>query len=315
MFKKLFFILIGFVINQAYAISPESGWWWNPDASGSGYNIEIQDNVLAVSTYVFDAAGNPIYYISAGLMANDKSYSGSLDLVTGGQCIGCPYKAPTRTPVGIIKVDFADETNGRLVINNGLPIPIQRLAYGINLASPYKLMGEWALVQGSRLLPVYFGDRVSFGTTFKATDGKLMARGNRSGATDRIALSSEDSPGTWHMLVDSSTSYYQFYEFKFSGFNTIEGNVWTYLKSSSPSGSGLPFVAFRSQSASLVSNGVGPGVRSLALINRSNDEVEMNYESQNELLFLSQPAVNLENEGSIRDVAIQLKDILIDIKR
>ena len=280
---KLFlsFILL-FLTGQAHAISPENGWWWNPNASGTGYNIEIQDNILAVSTYVFDPAGAPFYYISAGLMSNDKSYTGSLDLVSGGQCIGCPYKAPTRATVGTLSLYFSSPTNATLSINGGATIPIERLAFGINTAAPYKMLGEWAFIDGSSLFPVYFGERIKFNSTSTSTDGSLFAAGSRSGSSSNTAVSSITSSGKWSLLLDSSSSYYKYCTYTFTGLNTIEGTSWTFLKSSAPTGSGLPFIAFRSQSASFVKNGIGPGMqgRSSSHIDILMPEMELRDEMQ-----------------------------------
>lgn len=216
-------------------------------------------------------------------MSGDRSYSGSLDLVSGGQCIGCPYKAPTRTAVGGISINFSSPTKATLIINGGIPIPIERLAFGINTASPYAMMGEWVFVEGTSSFPVYFGDRIKFYSTMSAS-GTLTATGNRSGSSSSIALSSLVSNDVWSLLIDSSSSYYKYYRYSFSGLNTIEGTSWTFLKSGSPSGSGLPFVAFRSQSASLVKNGIGPGVQARSSIN--NEQLMLEMEVQDELHYI-----------------------------
>ncbi|HHL32719.1 MAG TPA: hypothetical protein ENJ41_09035, partial [Oceanospirillales bacterium] len=58
-FQKLLITMVLFITAQAQAFTPESGFWWNPDESGSGYAIEIQDNFLFMTLYVYDEAGNP----------------------------------------------------------------------------------------------------------------------------------------------------------------------------------------------------------------------------------------------------------------
>jgi len=255
-FAALLFLLSA-MAGRAQAITPENGWWWNPNASGSGYNIEVQDNVLAMSAYVFEPSGAPVYYISAGLMSSDRTYSGSLDLVSGGQCIGCAYKPPTTASIGHIAVQFDSASTGTLSINGGAAIPIQRLAYSLNMTSPYAMLGEWALIRGSASFPVYSGERIQLGATYRSTsDGALYASGNRSGSTPDVALTRQDTNGRWYMILDSSTSYYQYFEFGFSGLNAIEGRSWTILKTSTVSGSGTPFIGFRSLSASAVKSGV-----------------------------------------------------------
>ena len=223
---------------------------------------------MAVATYVFDASGAPTYYISAGAMGNDSTYSGTLNLYSGGQCIGCSYRAPAGAAAGTISIKFSSALSGTLTINGGAPIPIQRFSYGINTAAPYAMLGEWAITEGGRTYPVYYGDRIQFSSiytsTAAATIGKLYAAGSRSGSAGATAIAFQQD-GVWYLLISSSTSYYQFYSFSFTGLNAIEGTTWTYLKTSQLSGSGTPFIAFRSQSASLVSTGVGPGAKAQAL--------------------------------------------------
>jgi hypothetical protein len=260
--KKFFaivFVLFFAFIGRVEAITPENGWWWNPAASGTGYNIEIQDNVMALSVYTFDPSGAPLYYISAGVMSGDRNYNGVLTLVSGGQCIGCPYKPPSQVSVGTVSVQFSNTSTGSISINGGAAVPMQRLAYRFDMSSHTSLFGEWALVEGTKDFPVYFGERVTLSLTY-TSGGVLYAAGNRSGSESRVALATSMADGSWIILLDSSTNYYTAYNFKYSGLNTIEGRSWTYLKTSNISGSGLPFVGFRSLSASLVKTGSGPGI-------------------------------------------------------
>lgn len=241
---------------------PESGSWWNPSASGSGYNIEIQNNILAFTAYVYDAAGAPTFYISVGTLTGDRKFSGTLVRVANGQCIGCAYKTPTSSNVGTVTLDFDTATSGRLSLNGGSAIPIQRFAYGINQTPPYSMLGEWALVSGSTSNAVYAGDRISFSST-QTLSGTLSAVGSRTGAAARVAVAYMDSTSnSIAMLVDSSSANYDLYIFNLAGLSAIEGNYWTFLKTSTPSGTGTRFVGFRSKSASLVATGSGPGLSS-----------------------------------------------------
>ena len=242
-------------------IIPESGSWWNPSASGSGYNIEIQNNILTFTAYVYDAAGAPTFYISVGTLSGDRSYNGTLVRVSNGQCIGCAYRTPISANVGTVIIEFENATNARLILNGGSAIPIQRFAYGINLNAPYSMLGEWALVSGSASA-VYAGDRVGFSST-QTLSGTLAAVGSRTGATDRVAVAYLDvASGAIAVLVDSSSPNYDLYIFNFAGLSVIEGNYWTFLKTGAPTGTGNRFIGFRSKSASLVATGSGPGLSS-----------------------------------------------------
>ena len=45
------------------AFTPENGFYWNPAEPGRGYNIEIQDNFLALTVYAFAANGQAAGFI------------------------------------------------------------------------------------------------------------------------------------------------------------------------------------------------------------------------------------------------------------
>ena len=66
------------------------------------------------------------------------------------------------------------------------------------------------------------------------------------------------------MLVDSSTSYYSYYVFTKKTFNRIEGQQWTYLKTSLPTGSGLYFLGHRTKSYARLRGLNAPGVAKAA---------------------------------------------------
>ena len=85
-----------------------SGWWWNPAESGRGFSVEVQGDTMDIVAFMYDAAGNPVWYISSGKMTTPSAYTGTLLAITGGQVLNGPYKAPTAvTPAGRITMNFA----------------------------------------------------------------------------------------------------------------------------------------------------------------------------------------------------------------
>ena len=238
--RRLFSYLVAmlcFSISSAYAIFPDSGWYWNSSESGRGFNLEIQNNLLFISAFAY-SNGQPIWYVSGGPMSSDRTYSGSLLQTSNGQCFGCAYSAPAFTDVGTISVTFTDETHA-VVTLLGQTLSLQRQDFANYTVAPDALFGEWSATTGEPAFPVYFGDRVSFSGPF-VSSGVTYAAGNRTGDIARIALGRYAADiASWVFLVDSSTSYYQFYNFRFSGLNRIEGQSWTYLKTDKISGSGL----------------------------------------------------------------------------
>lgn len=189
MFKFLLTSIMVFWATCASAMSPESGIWWNPNESGSGYVIEIQDNVLSFTTYGYETTGVPLWVYSAGPMTGDNQYSGTLLKSGGGQCLTCNYQAPTSsTAAGSVQLLFDSPSTATLTLNGTRVTRIQRFAFAVNEATPYKLMGDWSFIIGSFNSPIYSGERLGFSSTFINSDGFLMASGSRLGSSPNSAI-------------------------------------------------------------------------------------------------------------------------------
>lgn len=257
----------------AHAFVPESGWWWNQDQSGRGFAIEIQDDSLFMATFIYGSDGRPVWYIAGGPMSSERRFDGPLLRMKDGQCIGCSYRPPTPDGnVGPITINFETEMTGTITWGSGEVVPISRFPFGLDTRAPHLLLGEWAVIQGAPVLPIYFGDRLSLLTTV-TSEGRLFAAGNRTGAPARLAVGFQEG-AAWYLLLDSSTSYYTLYVFRFAGLNQVQGSAWTYLKSGSPSGAGLPFLGHRIQGASAVVSEASLGVASLAGVQSAESRTE-----------------------------------------
>ena len=80
------------------AFTPETGLWWNPNESGTGYNIQVQRGVLVATMYSYTTAGDPVWYLAVGPLTNagDRVVAaGTLDRYRGGQCASCMYQKPS----------------------------------------------------------------------------------------------------------------------------------------------------------------------------------------------------------------------------
>ena len=154
--------LLAVGLSPAAAYTPESGVWWNPAEPGTGLQIEIQDNFMALSGYVFNNDGTPVWVTSQGLLqaggtrfvSSDNRNDGSwLNSFTGGQCIGCPYGGPPTAQLGskgplVVTFDPNDPTLA--VLNwGGRNILIERLHFYLGrpgdnvLVRTSKMLGEW----------------------------------------------------------------------------------------------------------------------------------------------------------------------------
>jgi hypothetical protein len=109
--------------------APQSGWWWGGSAlSGTGYGIEIQGSSVFIVAYMYDDAGNPVWYLATGSLTSPTSYTGTWDVYAGGPQLTSPegsfgtHKVSSASPMSMT---FSDATHGTLTMGS-VSVPIQR---------------------------------------------------------------------------------------------------------------------------------------------------------------------------------------------
>ena len=110
---------------------PQTGWWLNPQQGGRGFSIESQGNNLFMATYLYDASGRAIWYVTAGPTSLDGSlFYNQLMSFANGVTLEGDYRSNTRLPnAGTISLTFDDAQHGTLVWPGGV-VAIQRYAFG-----------------------------------------------------------------------------------------------------------------------------------------------------------------------------------------
>jgi hypothetical protein len=110
---------------------PETGWWWASEESGRGYSIEVQGSTLFMVGFMYDAAGNPIWYSSSGQMSDAATYGGVWQELAFGQALTGGYRSPTfRDPrVGTVRVDFPSRRTANLTLPDGRVVPLTRFEF------------------------------------------------------------------------------------------------------------------------------------------------------------------------------------------
>lgn len=92
---------------ESGASAVDNGWWWNEAESGRGYTIEVQGDKVFVVAFMYDAAGNPVWYYSAGTMSTPTTYSGPWLQFAGGQTLTGAYRPPgVPVVVGQLGIEF-----------------------------------------------------------------------------------------------------------------------------------------------------------------------------------------------------------------
>lgn len=110
--------------------APETGWYWNPSESGTGWFVEVQGGNIFLSGYLYDASGRPIWYTAGGPMLSTTSFDGDLQLYQGGQTLTGGYRAPTSSSqVGRISLRFTTPTTGTITLPNGRTVALSRFIF------------------------------------------------------------------------------------------------------------------------------------------------------------------------------------------
>ena len=109
---------------------PQTGWWWNPAESGRGFSLEVQGNSMFLAGYMYDALGEPIWYLSSGVL-DGQVYQGTWTEYANGQTLGGPYAAPgvVNPAVGAVAIHFSSQTAGILTLPDGRAITILRFSF------------------------------------------------------------------------------------------------------------------------------------------------------------------------------------------
>jgi hypothetical protein len=112
-------------------LTPVVGLWWNPNESGSGYNIDVKHGVLVMTVYSYNkATGEQEWYITSGPITNG-SFTGTLNRYVGGQCISCAYNGlPTSAgSAGVVTINFASPVSATMLLPGGRVTNIQPQAF------------------------------------------------------------------------------------------------------------------------------------------------------------------------------------------
>jgi hypothetical protein len=111
--------------------SVQNGWWWNPEESGRGFALEIQNGILFLAGLMYDDAGNPIWYLAHSILSDPMHYQGAWAQYGNGQTLTGPLKpnVVVNANVGSLQMSFSDATHGILTLPDGRQIAITRLYF------------------------------------------------------------------------------------------------------------------------------------------------------------------------------------------
>jgi hypothetical protein len=125
---------------------PEGGFWWTPGAGGRGYFVDVQGNAMFFGAFVYNAAGQPNWYVGRLVANGAASYGGTLTLYGGGAQLGSGTYVPPSAigNIAAVQLSFTDSDNGNVHIQTAdttvdVAISKYRVFYdnqGMNLQRP-----------------------------------------------------------------------------------------------------------------------------------------------------------------------------------
>ncbi len=228
----------------SYQLLPEDGLWWNPTEPGRGWAIEVQDNVIVVTHYVYDSAGRATFYTSAGPW-DGLGVTGPLVLSQGGQCLGCGHVAPISTSPGNVRLTFTSGTSGTVTYPNGVAVPIRRLTFGY-LEGTQALMGGWTSSYG--ISGAYLGEPLVLNEVYSDPSIPYAVRGTVAGRANMPALFTPVTPGGNEIIgiVASAVTHNTYYRFTRDRLNAWFGFACPYsVGSLVPVNCAIPMIAHR----------------------------------------------------------------------
>lgn len=210
------------------AFQPRTGHWNNlPGESGRGFNIDIQDGVMVLTVYAYDAAGNAQWYIASGNMTNgQRNFTGTLEKFVNGQCLTCNYTAAVAGGSdGTVSVTFTTETSATVTLPGGHVTTIH--PFNFKLGDPPRgMLGEWVFVYD--IGPITFAERFNYTTMLDGapanTTGQFATDLPRRGGCEYL-ISGTLAGTTLCVQINASGALINSYFFKYGLDETFDG-VW-----------------------------------------------------------------------------------------
>ena len=301
---KRFFCLFGFVmaVSGAYAqVEPVEGMWFDPSASGRGAAIEVQGGVLIVTYFGYGQDNSDRWWQGVGTETfyGSNVYTGDLNALEGGQCVGCPYTPASINPsssLGTFTINFTGWTTATFSWAGGVDNWV-KLDWAFGQQKDY-LIGSWLFVSFLSSDATISEENIIFYGTQEINDDEFVV-GNRAGylgTSSYLALASTldvDGDEWLFILLDSSTSFYLAHLVLMNENKTI-GRSWLYRKDENLTGAGLPAAGAKLYGAYELSGA----------LNKSSSPIDLSdlYEQENEAVTQTINSTNLDKLGDVDPV-------------
>jgi hypothetical protein len=123
---------VGGVNAVPQAGQPENGWWLSGLDDGRGFFIEWQAGVAFMAGFMYDDAGNPVWYIAAKPRNdNPLAFSSNWEQYVNGQTLTGAYRPPVRPPtlVGPATIQFQGAADAIMTMPGGRQVTLSRYRF------------------------------------------------------------------------------------------------------------------------------------------------------------------------------------------
>lgn len=140
---------------------PQIGFWFDPDRSGSGFNIDLQNGILAGAYYGYSEDGQAQWFTFSGRLQRSETAGEYWTLDTellrfsGGSCIDCEYQAPDAPePAHRIELKVLQRNLISYRLDGGEEYRVQPLIYGTQMRNLFPAVSDHGL-------PLFEGERLT----------------------------------------------------------------------------------------------------------------------------------------------------------
>ena len=140
----------------ANAFAPQSGTWVVTSElngkPGRGLAIDVQDKILVMQMYAYDASGNATFYLTNGALINNQ-YTGTLNKYRGGRYLGSGDRSgQDNGNDGTVSIRFESGTKGYISFPGEAEKEISRFKFAYS-TSPESLKSLWLFTPLNSLTP------------------------------------------------------------------------------------------------------------------------------------------------------------------
>lgn len=139
----LLFAVAGAVGAQSF--TPVEGHYYDPDQSGTGYDIQVQNGQMVVAIYSYNVDGSAQWYLVICPLEKDKTCVGTLRRWHNGQSIGGGYEpAKPDGNDGTVVFKWLSESKLSVALPMKNGATIVPLSWGYTGAK--ELLGDWVFI-------------------------------------------------------------------------------------------------------------------------------------------------------------------------